>query len=164
MFGPSWWRWILLKEKNSLIFVVRQNHLLNPTMGMKNGIMRIEKLKGGRWYLWLLKLWSVIYAYPLFIKFGVPWQKHSVMEVMNYKFLLWTKGPSVPNKVKNCYLFIMENWQKFSKSWTIVIKVVMKDADDIVTYKKSIEQQRVHIFLVGLDKVFDQICGYNLCK
>ena len=37
-------------------------------------------------------------------------------------------------------------------------KVVMKDADDIVAYKKSIERHRVHIFLVGLDKVFDQMC------
>ena len=43
-------------------------------------------------------------------------------------------------------------------------KVVMKDADDIVAYKKSIERRRVHIFLAGLDKVFDQICGEILRK
>ena len=43
-------------------------------------------------------------------------------------------------------------------------KVVMKYADDIVAYKKSIERHRVHIFLVNLDKVFDQICGEILLK
>ena len=34
-------------------------------------------------------------------------------------------------------------------------KVVMKDHDDITPYRKSIERQRVHIFLVGLDGDFE---------
>ena len=38
-------------------------------------------------------------------------------------------------------------------------KVVMKDADDIVSYKNSIERQRVHIFLAGLDNIFETISG-----
>ena len=36
-------------------------------------------------------------------------------------------------------------------------KVVMKDLEDIATYWKSIEQQRVHIFLAGLDGDFEQV-------
>ncbi|XP_048227838.1 uncharacterized protein LOC125369450 [Ricinus communis] len=38
-------------------------------------------------------------------------------------------------------------------------KVVMKDPDDVVVYKKSIERLRVHIFLVGLDDHFEQVRG-----
>ncbi|XP_048229580.1 uncharacterized protein LOC125370043 [Ricinus communis] len=38
-------------------------------------------------------------------------------------------------------------------------KVVMKDPDDVVAYKKSIERLRVHIFLAGLDDHFEQVCG-----
>ena len=34
-------------------------------------------------------------------------------------------------------------------------KVIMKDPDDIVTYKKSIARLRVHIFLSGLDAEFE---------
>ena len=36
-------------------------------------------------------------------------------------------------------------------------KVVMKDPEDIATYWKSIERQRVHIFLVRLDCDFEQV-------
>ena len=43
-------------------------------------------------------------------------------------------------------------------------KVVMKDPDDIAAYWKSIERQRVHIFLAGLDGDFDQIRGEILRK
>ncbi|KAI4348031.1 hypothetical protein L6164_008793 [Bauhinia variegata] len=42
--------------------------------------------------------------------------------------------------------------------------VVMKDPDDVITYKKSIERLRVHIFLAGLDEEFDQVRGEILCK
>ncbi|KAL6319019.1 hypothetical protein AAG906_001492 [Vitis piasezkii] len=42
--------------------------------------------------------------------------------------------------------------------------VVMKDPDDITTYRKSIEQQRVHIFLAGLDGDFEQVQGEILRK
>eukprot|EP00257_Ricinus_communis_P018038 XP_015576623.1 uncharacterized protein LOC107261488 [Ricinus communis] len=38
-------------------------------------------------------------------------------------------------------------------------KVVMKDPDDVVAYQKSIERQRVHIFLAGLDDHFEQVRG-----
>ena len=43
-------------------------------------------------------------------------------------------------------------------------KVVMKDPEDITAYLKSIEQQRVHIFLVGLDGDFEQVRGEILHK
>ena len=43
-------------------------------------------------------------------------------------------------------------------------KVVMKDLEDIATYWKSIERQRVHIFLAGLDGDFEQVWGEILCK
>ena len=33
----------------------------------------------------------------------------------------------------------------------------MKDPDDFIAYRKSIEWLRFHIFLPGLDKEFDQI-------
>lgn len=36
-------------------------------------------------------------------------------------------------------------------------KVVMKDSDDVKTYRQSIERLRVHIFLAGLDDAFDSI-------
>ena len=36
-------------------------------------------------------------------------------------------------------------------------KVVMKDPEDIATYRKSIERKRVHIFLAGLDGDFEQV-------
>ena len=38
-------------------------------------------------------------------------------------------------------------------------KVVMKDPEDIAAYRKSIERQRVHIFLAGLDGDFEQVRG-----
>ena len=40
-------------------------------------------------------------------------------------------------------------------------KVVMKDSDDIKEYQKSIQRQRVHIFLAGLDGIFEQISWRN---
>ncbi|KAI4323956.1 hypothetical protein L6164_023527 [Bauhinia variegata] len=42
--------------------------------------------------------------------------------------------------------------------------MVMKDPDDVITYKKSIERLRVHIFLAGLDEEFDQVRGEILRK
>ena len=33
----------------------------------------------------------------------------------------------------------------------------MKDPDNILAYRKSIEQQRVHIFFIGLDGYFEQV-------
>ena len=38
-------------------------------------------------------------------------------------------------------------------------KIVMKDPDDVIAYKKSVERLRVHIFLNGLDEEFEQIRG-----
>ena len=43
-------------------------------------------------------------------------------------------------------------------------KVVMKDPEDIAAYRKSIERQRVHIFLAGLDGHFEQVRGEILRK
>ncbi|OMO94579.1 Multi antimicrobial extrusion protein [Corchorus capsularis] len=43
-------------------------------------------------------------------------------------------------------------------------KVVMKDPDDVEAYQKSIERLRVHIFLAGLDNVYEQIRGEILKK
>ena len=40
----------------------------------------------------------------------------------------------------------------------------MKDPKDIAAYRKSIERQRVHIFLVGLDGDFEQVRGEILRK
>ena len=34
-------------------------------------------------------------------------------------------------------------------------KIVMKDPDDVIAYKKSVERLRVHIFLNGLDEEFE---------
>ncbi|GMY19878.1 retrovirus-related pol polyprotein from transposon RE2 [Fagus crenata] len=38
-------------------------------------------------------------------------------------------------------------------------KIVMKDPDDVIAYKKSVERLRVHIFLNGLDGEFEKIRG-----
>ena len=43
-------------------------------------------------------------------------------------------------------------------------KVVMKDPEDIAAYQKSIERQRVHIFLARLDGNIEQVRGEILCK
>ncbi|OMO54865.1 Integrase, catalytic core [Corchorus capsularis] len=43
-------------------------------------------------------------------------------------------------------------------------KVVMKDPDDVEAYRKSIERLRVHIFLAGLDNVYEHIRGEILMK
>ncbi|RVX09250.1 Retrovirus-related Pol polyprotein from transposon RE1 [Vitis vinifera] len=43
-------------------------------------------------------------------------------------------------------------------------KVVMKDPNDIAAYWKSIERQRVHIFLVGLDGDFEEVRAEILRK
>ena len=42
--------------------------------------------------------------------------------------------------------------------------MVMKDPEDVIIYRKSIERLRVHIFLAGLDEEFDQVCGEILRK
>lgn len=43
-------------------------------------------------------------------------------------------------------------------------KVVMNDPNDVVVYRQSIEQLKVHILLVELDGEFEQICREILCK
>ena len=43
-------------------------------------------------------------------------------------------------------------------------KVTMKDPDDIIAYRKSIERQRVYIFLAGLNGEFKQVRGEILRK
>jgi hypothetical protein len=40
----------------------------------------------------------------------------------------------------------------------------MKDLDDVITYRRSVERLRVHIFLNGLDAEFEQIQGEILRK
>lgn len=40
----------------------------------------------------------------------------------------------------------------------------MKDLDDVKMYRKSIERLRVHIFLAGLDDLFEQVRGDILRK
>ena len=43
-------------------------------------------------------------------------------------------------------------------------KVVMVDETDIASYHKLLQRQRVHIFLVGLEGDFEQVCGKILRK
>ncbi|XP_073262876.1 uncharacterized protein [Populus alba] len=43
-------------------------------------------------------------------------------------------------------------------------KTKMKDPDDVITYRRSVERLRVHIFLNGLDAEFEQIQGEILRK
>ena len=42
-------------------------------------------------------------------------------------------------------------------------KVVMVDETNIASYHKLLQQQRVHIFLAGLEGDFEQVCGEVLC-
>lgn len=39
----------------------------------------------------------------------------------------------------------------------------MKDPNDIIMYKASVEKLRIHIFLNGLDVEFEQVRGEILC-
>ncbi|KAH0730316.1 hypothetical protein KY289_001504 [Solanum tuberosum] len=43
-------------------------------------------------------------------------------------------------------------------------KVIMESEKDVSSYRRSIQRQRVHIFLVGLDSEFEQIHGEILRK
>ena len=43
-------------------------------------------------------------------------------------------------------------------------KVVMKDPEDVVIYRRSVERLRVHIFLAGLDEEFDPSSWRNSTK
>ncbi|XP_068650626.1 uncharacterized protein [Aristolochia californica] len=43
-------------------------------------------------------------------------------------------------------------------------KTIMKDPDDVIAYRKSVERLRVHIFLNGLDAEFEQVRGEILRK
>ena len=43
-------------------------------------------------------------------------------------------------------------------------RTTMKDPDDVITYRKSVERLQVHIFLNGLDAEFEQIEGEILRK
>jgi hypothetical protein len=43
-------------------------------------------------------------------------------------------------------------------------KVIMENEKDVESYRKSVQQQRVNIFLVGLDGDFEQIRGEILIK
>ncbi|KAK2978046.1 hypothetical protein RJ640_000707 [Escallonia rubra] len=38
-------------------------------------------------------------------------------------------------------------------------KVIMESEKDVASYRKSIQRQRVYIFLAGLDNEFEQVCG-----
>ena len=51
------------------------------------------------------------------------------------------------------YKELVENFQEFNHC----DKVVIKDVDNIVVFKKSIDRLKVHIFLAGLDGDFEQI-------
>ncbi|XP_068649512.1 uncharacterized protein [Aristolochia californica] len=43
-------------------------------------------------------------------------------------------------------------------------RIIMKDPDDVIAYRKSVERLRVHIFLNGLDAEFEQVRGEILRK
>ncbi|XP_068639632.1 uncharacterized protein [Aristolochia californica] len=43
-------------------------------------------------------------------------------------------------------------------------RIIMKDPDDAIASRKSVEILRVHIFLNGLDAEFEQVCGEILRK
>ena len=43
-------------------------------------------------------------------------------------------------------------------------RVIMESENDVESYRKSVQRQRVHIFLVGLDGEFEQIRGEILRK
>ncbi|XLR32772.1 hypothetical protein S83_060672, partial [Arachis hypogaea] len=64
-------------------------------------------------------------------------------------------GLSLPNKMAEHFLSIMLDHHN---------KVSIECEKDVELYRKSIERQRVHIFLVGLDCEFDQIRGDILRK
>ena len=43
-------------------------------------------------------------------------------------------------------------------------KVIMESENDVESYRKSVQQQRLHIFLLGLDGDFEQVHGKILRK
>ena len=87
-----------------------------------------------------------------------------MMEVMNYKFSLWIKKAFTS---KQSGRSLSEYYGELTEIFCELDhqnKVVMKDLDNIAAYWKSIERQRVHIFLAGLDGDFEQVWGEILCK
>ena len=90
-----------------------------------------------------------------------------MMVAMNYSFFSKSEGllckTKWKKKKKKLFVFygeLIEIFQELDHR----DKVVMKDPDDVLTYRRSIEQLRVHIFLVGLDEEFDQIWWEILLK
>ncbi|XP_068668949.1 uncharacterized protein [Aristolochia californica] len=55
---------------------------------------------------------------------------------------------------------LVENFQELDHR----DRTIMKDPDDVIAYRKSVERLRVHIFLNGLDAEFEQVCGEILRK
>ncbi|XP_068667652.1 uncharacterized protein [Aristolochia californica] len=55
---------------------------------------------------------------------------------------------------------LVENFQELDHR----DRIIMKDPDDVITYRKSIERLRVHIFLNGLDAELEQVRGEILRK
>ncbi|XP_068636146.1 uncharacterized protein [Aristolochia californica] len=55
-----------------------------------------------------------------------------------------------------------EIWNALAKAF--YDGIIMKDPDDVIAYKKSVEILRVHIFLNGLDAEFEQVRGEILRK
>lgn len=43
-------------------------------------------------------------------------------------------------------------------------RVIMESEKNFESYRKSVQRQRVHIFHVGLDGEFEQVCGEILPK
>ncbi|XP_068655735.1 uncharacterized protein [Aristolochia californica] len=55
---------------------------------------------------------------------------------------------------------LVENFQELDHH----DRIIMKDPDDVITYRKFVERLRVHIFLNGLDVEFEQVRGEILRK
>ncbi|KAL6330550.1 hypothetical protein AAG906_040481 [Vitis piasezkii] len=77
------------------------------------------------------------------------------MHIAEREKLLYIRGKINPPK---------ESEDGYEKWYAKNQKVVMKDPNDIAAYQKSIEQQRVHIFLVGLDGDFEQVVRHASMK
>lgn len=132
--------------------------------GMRNGTQTIKRLRGGCWCLCLLRLWSDIFTYLLLEQYGKLCQQPSMMEQMNYMSALWIKKAYSAKQNGRSLSSYYEELIEFLCELDHYDKVIKENEKDASSYHKSIQWQRVHIFLAGLDGEFEQFCREILRK
>ena len=90
------------------------------------------------------------------MKSGVLLLKHSIMDQMKHKYLLNQRAFSIRQSGRSLPTYYGE-LVKIFQELDYRDKVKMRDLEDIIMYKTSVDKLRIHIFLNGLDAEFEQV-------